>query len=121
MKISQMTNDQACNAMIRMADPMSRLLEDDSIKPMLKQVSEMKDVPSVDIIGAMLQKVVTFAMKDHRQDLYEIIGAMTDATAEQVAEMNFMQTIACVREFADKDFLDFFKSSGNVTSRPGKH
>lgn len=120
MKLSQMTNDQACNAMIRMADPMGRLLEDESIKPLLKQFSEMKDVPSVDIIGALLQKVVTFAMKDHRGDLYEIIGAMTDATAGQVAEMNFMQTIAVVMDFVDKDFVDFFKSSGNVMSNPGK-
>lgn len=120
MKLSQMTNEQACNAMIRLADPVSRLLEDKSILPLLQQFSEMKDVPAAEAVGAILPKAVAFAMKDHRGDLYEIIGAMTDATAGQVAEMNFMQTIAVVMDFVDKDFVDFFKSSGNVTSNPGK-
>lgn len=121
MKLSQMTNEQACEAMIRLSDPVSRLLEDKSILPLLKQLSEMKDVPAAEAVGAMLPKAVAFAMKDHRDDLFEIIGAMTDESAEQVAKMNFMQTISVVREFADKDFIDFFKSSGNVTSNPGKN
>ena len=120
MKLSQMTNEQACNAMIRLADPVGRLLEDKSIIPLLKQFSEMKDVPAAEAVGAILPKAVTFAMKDHKGDLFEIIGAMTDTSTEQVAEMNFMQTISVVREFVDKDFIDFFKSSGNVTSNPGK-
>lgn len=120
MKLSQMTNDQACNAMIRMADPVSRILEDKGVLPLLEQFSGMKDVPPAEAIGAMLPKVVSFAMKDHKDDLFEIIGAMTGNSAEAVSGMNFMQTVAAVRDFADKDFLDFFKSSGNVTSRRKK-
>ena len=120
MKLSQMTNDQACEAMIRMAEPVSRMMEDESIVDLLKQVEQSKNVPMVITVGKLLPKFVAYAMKSHRADLYEIVGALAEETTENVGKMTLMKTIKILRESVDKDFIDFFKSSGNVTEIPGE-
>lgn len=121
MKLSQMTNDQARDVMIRLAVPASNLMNDKKILPILQEISEGKEKPLAELVGSVLPKLVAFALKDHADDLYEVVGAMADKPMEEVGSMNFMQTIGVLRDSIDKDFIDFFKSSGSVTNKPGKH
>lgn len=121
MKLSQMTNDQAREVIIRLAVPASNLMNDKNILPILNELREGKEKPVAELIGGLLPKIVALTLKDHADDLYEIVGAMAQKPVEEVGSMNLMQTIGFLRDSVDKDFLDFFKSSGSVTNKPGKH
>ena len=120
MKISMMTNDQASEAMIRISAPMANILDDKNSKELIDSMADLARNSSTGAISALLPKFVSFCLKDHKSDLYEIIGALTFKPASHVGKMNFMETIKEMRESIDEDFIDFFKSSGNATATPGE-
>lgn len=120
MKISEMNNDQATNAIIRLAEPIANILDDPNSEAFLKELSEQKGKKLKDSVSAILPKAVAFCMKDHKKDLYEIVGALIMIPTGKVGAMNFMQTVKEVKDSIDEDFLDFFKSSGSAKAEPGK-
>ena len=119
MKISQMTNDQAADAMIKLAQPMSNLLEDEATVGLLKEMEKGDSKGGIAFFGRMLPKIVAFAMKDHKEDVYAIVAALTMKPVAEVGSLNFMETVKEMKESIDDEFIGFFTSSGNVTSKPG--
>ena len=120
MKISEMTNDQATQAIVRLAQPLANIMDDPQAESVLGEFAKQKDKPLINAISAVLPKAVAFCMKDHKKDLYEVIGALTMIPAGKVGAMNFVQTIKELKDSIDQDFLDFFKSSETVTAGLGK-
>lgn len=115
MKLSQMTNDKASETLIRLSTPIANILEDKNIQPVFKEIADGKDTPIVELVGKTIPQIVSLAMKDHKHDLYEIIGAFAEKRADEVGKMNFMQTVGILRDSIDKEFIDFLKSSGGTT------
>lgn len=111
MKISEMNNEQATEAMIRLSVPFGNLCDDEKIVDMIKRYKKMGDVPAIQTIGRILPEVAMFAFKEHKDDLYEIVGALTQQTKEKVAKMNFVKTINVLKESYDDVLKDFFTSS----------
>lgn len=120
MKISMMTNDQASEAMIRISTPMANILDDKRSKELIDGMAQVAQTTTTSAISAYLPKFVSFCLKDHKDDLYEIIGALTFKPASVVGNMNFIETVKEMRESIDEDFIGFFKSSGNATATPGE-
>lgn len=116
MKISEMTNDMASEAILRIATPISNIFDDEASKPLLDAMTKLGDGNG---LTTFLPKFVAFCLKDHKGDLYEIIGALTLKPTTAVGKMNFVQTIKELRDSIDEDFIGFFKSSGNATATPG--
>ena len=110
MKLSQMTNDQATDFLVRVTSPIARIMDDEEIQPLLTNFSTMKDVPITKVISTFLPQFVTFAIKGHKDDLYEIIGAFSGKSKQSVGKMNLLETMNLMKDSIDKDFLDFFKS-----------
>jgi hypothetical protein len=71
----------------------------------------MKNTPAIQGIGRILPEFATYAFKEHKNDLYEIVGALTDQTAEKVAKMKFVDTLKVLKESYDDTLKDFFTSS----------
>ena len=62
----------------------------------------------------MISEIVPIVLKDHRQDLYQILGASNKKTTEEIGGQSIIETIAQVREMVeDKDLQSFFKRSGS--------
>lgn len=120
MKISEMTTDQAAECMVRMTQPLANIMDDDNLKPALERLSEGKKEPVVKLVAAMLPKIVPLCMKDHRQDVYEIVGALADKPADEIGKMKFLWTLKELRDSLDKDLIDFFRSSGSAVMKAGK-
>lgn len=114
MKITEMTNDQAADAMLRLAGPFASFADDEEFMKMMDEIQAMKDggMPVRTATLKMIPKFVTFGIRRHKHDLYEIIGALTLKPTAQVAKMNFMETIQTVRESWDDVTASFFPSSG---------
>ena len=111
MKISEMTNDQAAEAMIRLAVPFGNICEDEEALNLIEQYNSMNDKAVLYTIGRMLPQITAYLFKTHKNDLYEIIGALTFTKASTVANMNFMETIKVLRESYDEVLEGFFTSS----------
>ena len=123
MKISEMTNDQATEAMIRLSGPFSAICDDDDFiafwekakkkgagvegKPMLYQLRAL---------AALIPDFVLLGLKKHKQDLYEIVGALLMVPTGRVGGMNVVETIKAIRDSYDDILASFFTRSGASTN-----
>lgn len=112
MKISQMTTDQAADVLVRIAEPVSNIMDDSKVADLLKDISGSKDVPYIKLFASIVPKIVPLALENHRNDLYEIVGALDGKTVSEVKKQNILKTIAVIRDSLDKDLIDFFDSIG---------
>lgn len=123
MKISEMNCDQATEAMIRISGPISNIVDDDDALALIDEIQKLaKDDPNmhpVRQIAKFLPKIVTFGLKKHKTDLYEIVGALTDTPVGKVGAMNFGQIYQEVKESYDDVLAGFFTRSGKSTSSNG--
>ena len=120
MKISMMTNDQAADAMIKIAPPVANLMDDEETKKLLESLTQTtQEEGGVAYFGKVLPQVVSFCMKNHKEDVFAIVGALMNKPASAVGKLNFLETVKEIRESVDEDLIGFFKSSGNVKSTPG--
>lgn len=119
MKISEMNNEQAAEALIRLSAPLGNICDDEEMVALIDEYGESNKLPFIQTVGRLLPKAVTYALKSHKDDLYEIVGALTFKTREQVAEMNFFETIKAVRDSYDEVFAGFFISSGKPENKTG--
>ena len=87
MKLSQMTNDKASETLIRLSTPIANILEDKNIQPVFKEIADGKGTPIVELVGKTIPQIVSLAMKDHKHDLYEIIGAFAEKRADEVGKI----------------------------------
>lgn len=117
MKISEMTNEQAAEAIIRLADPIGNLCDDEDIANIFNEVNNLKEVPLVQSIGRMLPKFILYGFKKHLDDLYEIVGALTMQPTSKVAKMNFVETVQVVKDSYDEVLAGFFTRSKGAETK----
>lgn len=113
MKISQMSTDQAADVLVKIVDPVSHIMDDERIVDLLKEISESKNVPYIRLFAAMLPKIVSFALDSHRNDLYEVVGALDNKSFSEVKDQNFLKTLSVIMESFDRELIDFFASFGS--------
>lgn len=111
MKISEMNNEQAAKALIRLSEPIESLCNDPKLDEMLETYKETREEPLFKSLGALLPKFIAYAIQAHKEDVFEIISTLVGKTPEEVANMNFLQTIKEVRESYDEVLQGFFTSS----------
>ena len=116
MKISEMNNEQAADALVRIAGPMGSICDDEQITDMIMRYKALEETPMIRVLGKFLPELAAVALKKHRDDLFEIVGALTQKTRAEAAKMNFLETVAVIRDaLNDEAFTDFFPSSGKLT------
>ena len=120
MKISQMNTDQAADVLLRISQPVANIIDDPEMEPMIKKISESKDVPPLKLISTFLPQLTTLALKTHKQDVYEIAGALAQEPASKMGKKPVLEFIGILKESIDQDLIDFFKSSGNQTTMAGE-
>ena len=109
MKISQMTTDQAADALIRIAPSAANIMHDEDTVATLEKVANGSNNPLV-FFADNLVPIANILLKDHRADFYEIVAALSNKTADDVANQKFPETILDVKNCLDGDLVDFFVS-----------
>lgn len=109
MKLSQMTTDQAADALIRIAEPASSIMHDEDMISVLEKLANGNDKP-LNFIADNIVPVATILLKTHRSDLYEVLAAMSEKTADEIAGQKIVATIKDIKECWDGELLDFFAS-----------
>jgi len=107
-----MNNEQAANAILRLSVPFGNICDDEEMIGLIKKYQDLaKDSPMIKVIGKILPELAMYAFKSHKDDLFEIVGALTNQTQAQVSKMSFVMTIKILRDSYDEVLKDFFTSS----------
>lgn len=99
--IATMTNDQATEAMIRIASATSTICEDSDVQTILNDLSNSKDQNIIVAIPKFLPRIVTLAFKKHKGDLYELVSAMSQTPVSEVGKLTFGETVDIIKANVD--------------------
>ena len=103
MKISQMSTDKAADVLVRITQPVSNIMDDSEVETVVRSFSEQNGNSLMKAIASIMPKIVPLALKNHREDLFEIVGALGGMDVSEVKELPLMETMAIIRESMDKD------------------
>lgn len=110
MNISEMDLDQASEAMLRISNAISFILEDEEVTTLLDDISESEKTSIMKWIPKYVPRIANVALKRHRENLYEIIGALSQKDRKQVGKIPFGEAVGLIRENWET-LAGFFSSS----------
>jgi len=120
MKISEMSNEQAAQALIDLTEPISRICDDQQLEELLEKYRTLKEESMFKTIGQLLPRIISYAIKDHKDDIYKIVSVLIGKPISEVAEMKLFDTIKVVRESYDEVLVSFFTSLGKPIKTTGE-
>lgn len=116
MKLSELSTERAADVLCEVTPYIANITGDKALLDELaiKFDSKGKSVAELYTYGAQkCAMLVSVLLKDHRADVFGVLAALNETTAEQIGKQKVMETIKQVGElFRDKELLDFFKSFG---------
>lgn len=115
MKISELTTDQALDALCEITPAIEDIITDeDLIAEIRKKVEKREDMKKADKIRFYLEKASKLGhilLKKKRDAVYTIVAALNQTDVDTVRNQNIMKTMAQVKEIAnDEDFAGFLSS-----------
>lgn len=114
MKLSQLNTDEALDVLCEITPLISSIVSDDALMTTLGKAVKREGLTKAGImlLGAeKLTKLAPILLKDHRAEVYGVVAALNQTTAEEIASQNIIKTSAQIREILrDKDLLAFFRS-----------
>lgn len=109
MKISQMTTNQAADVLIRISVPASNIMHDSETMEVLEKLANGNDSP-LSFIADNIVPVTSVLLKNHREDVYEVVAALSGKTIDEIGNQKITETIKDIKEGWDGDLVDFFAS-----------
>lgn len=111
---SELSTDEALEVVLQIAQPITNLIDDEAlVKEMQKAMAKGETTRiAMQRFGlAKIVKLLNIALKQHREDVYEILAPFNGLTVEEIGKQNFLITCKQVADLLnDKGFVDFFKS-----------
>ena len=115
MKLSDMTTDRAMDVLCEITPFIANITADEELLEEIRNAIDPKAVKTkAELIVKGVEKVtklVPIVLKKRKADVFGILAALNEKTAEEIGKQNIIATMAQVREVVkDKDLMDFFKS-----------
>lgn len=115
MKLSEMTTDRAMDVLCEITPFIANITADEELLEELRNAIDPKAVKTkAELMVKGVEKVTKLApivLKKRKADVFGILAALNEKTAEEIGKQNIIATMAQVREVVkDKDLMDFFKS-----------
>lgn len=115
MKLSEMTTDRAMDVLCEITPCIANITADEELLAELRNAIDPKAVKTkaeLMVKGVeKITKMVPIVLKKRKADVFGILAALNEKTAEEIGKQNIIATMAQVREVVkDKDLMDFFKS-----------
>ena len=120
MKLSEMTNDQAAEIMIRIAEPVGLICDDEEAVQMIDDYKQRYKKQLFYAIGNLIPRLIGYLMDKHKPELYEIIAALSGKKVGEVGKMNLKETVDLVRDSYDEVLQVFFPSYASAIRRGGR-
>lgn len=115
MKLSEMTTDRAMDVLCEITPCIANITADEELLAELRNAIDPKAVKTkaeLMVKGVeKITKLVPIVLKKRKTDVFGILAALNEKTADEIGKQNIIATMAQVREVVkDKDLMDFFKS-----------
>ena len=115
MKLSEMTTDRAMDVLFEITPCIANITADEELLAELRNAIDPKAVKTkAELMVKGVEKITKLApivLKKRKADVFGILAALNEKTAEEIGKQNIIATMAQVREVVkDKDLMDFFKS-----------
>lgn len=115
MKLSEMTTDRAMDVLCEITPCIANITADEELLAELRKAIDPKAVKTkAELMVKGVEKITKLApivLKKRKADVFGILAALNEKTAEEIGKQNIIATMAQVREVVkDKDLMDFFKS-----------
>lgn len=116
MNISEMSNDQATDAIVRISAALNFICEDKEVVELFQNLSDDKgkDMTLIESITKYLPRVTALALRKHKDSMYEIVGALAQKDSKEVGKMSFTETLGLLRENWET-VKDFFSSTEDLS------
>ena len=115
MKLSEMTTDRAMDVLCEITPCIANITADEELLAELRNAIDPKAVKTkAELMVKGVEKITKLApivLKKRKADVFGILAALNEKTAEEIGKQNIIATMAQVRVVVkDKDLMDFFKS-----------
>lgn len=114
MRLSELSTDAAASVLLSITPALSNILKDPDLRGKIGKKADLKDMSVIGIYLAGVDKIneiIPFLLDTHKADVYAILAALNNTTAEKIAKQNILVTMTQIMETVkDKDLIDFFKS-----------
>lgn len=115
MKLSEMTTDRAMDVLCEITPCIANITADEELLAELRNAIDPKAVKTkAELMVKGVEKITKLApivLKKRKADVFGILAALNEKTAEEIGKQSIIATMAQVREVVkDKDLMDFFKS-----------
>lgn len=115
MKISQLSTEQALDALCEIAPYVTEIVADEELMENLGKAignTEGMTRAGVMMLGAeRISKIVPILLKKKREAVLGIVAAVEQKSVEEIVAQNALKTAMQIREIVkDRELLDFFKS-----------
>lgn len=115
MKLSEMTTERAMDVLCEITPCIANITADEELLAELRNSIDPKAVKTkaeLMVKGVeKITKLVPIVLKKRKTDVFGILAALNEKTADEIGKQNIIATMAQVREVVkDKDLMDFFKS-----------
>lgn len=110
--LSQMTNDEAADALCICAPRIQNMADDKKLVSELSRTLPKDEHSKMGVYRFWISRIavlIPIVLKDHRTDFYGILCAFNGLSEAECGAQPLMQTLAQVKELCnDNDFVDFF-------------
>ena len=111
MKISEMKWEQGCEVALRIAAPISNICDDEKLASALKEFWGRRNLPNIMSYGKLIPTLLSLALKDHREDVEEIVEALLGIPKPKIKEHDFMEIVNGLQDSWDEVLNGFFTRS----------
>ena len=109
MRLSEMNTAQLADALLALAEPMSRIGQDPALNRALTDLGRLEGATVLEKASALFVPLATALLKTHREDALAALSALTGKPAEALAAQPGLQTIREARDCFDRELLGFFR------------
>lgn len=116
MKLSELTTDETLDVLCEITPCVERIVKDEKIINIAGKAIDTKGMTQTGVLMEALDRIgalVPAMLKDHRSDIYCILGAVNRVDPAEIAAQKLTVTLMQIDEILhDEDLLVFFKSFG---------
>lgn len=121
MKLSDLTTDETLDVLCEITPCVERIVKDENIIGTIGKAVDTKGMTQTGVLMAGLDRIsamVPALLKNHRTDIYHILGAVNRIDPAQIAAQKLTVTLTQIDEaIHDEELLTFFRSFGRQAQK----
>lgn len=121
MRLSELTTDETLDVLCEITPHVEHIIKDEGILNTIGTAVDTKGMTKTGVLMAGLDRIgalIPALLKDHRADIYHILGAVNRVDPAEIAAQKLTATLTQIDEVLhDEELLTFFRSFGRQAQK----